>query len=172
MNQDRDLLISTINKTIIEIKKVKDELKENKTQIDGIKALRARLYELERALGPRRDWFAEKLCSLDVLMNELLVFKFKIISNSVDEMFNIIEKNLIDGMSLSMISKEKGELYIDNQKIGSVEVKNEAEHILKIKAEILGICDEFQVHDPNRMFSIISFINTKYNYYSTTEKKN
>lgn len=170
MNQDRDLLISAINKTIIEIKKVKDELKENKTQIDEIKALRARLYELERALGPRRDWFAEKLSSLEVLMNELLAFKFKIISNSVDEMFNIIEKNLIDGMSLSMISKEKGELYIDNQKVGCVEVKKEAEHILKITAEVLGINDEFQVDDPNRMYSIISFINTKYNYYSTTRQ--
>jgi hypothetical protein len=41
---------------------------------------------------------------------------------------------------------------------------------LRIKAEVLGISDEFQVDDPNRMFSIISFINTKYNYYSTTEK--
>lgn len=170
MNQDRDLLISTINKTILEIKKVRDELKENKTQIDEIKALRARLFELEKALGPRRDWFAEKLSSLDVLMNELLVFKFKIISGSVDEMFNSIEKNLIDGMSFKRISKEKGDLYIDSQKVGSVEVIKESEYILKIKAEVLGSSDDFQVDDPNKMFSIISFINTKYNYYSTTNQ--
>lgn len=169
MGYDRDILISTINKTIIEIKKVRDELKDSKAQIDEIKGLRARLFELERALGPRRDWFVEKLSSLDELINELSVFKFKVISSSVDEMFNSIEKNLIDGMSFSRISNEKGDLCIGNNKVGSVEIIKEAEHVLKIKAEVLGSSDDFQVDDPNKMYSIISFINTKYNYYSTAD---
>lgn len=170
MDFERDILISTINKTITEIKKVRDELKENKAQIDKVKGLRARLFELERALGPRRDWYAEKLSSLDELMSELSVFKFKVISSSVDEMFNSIEKNLIDGMSFSRVSNEKGDLYADNKKVGSVEVIREPEHVLKIKVEVLGSSDDFQVDDPNKMYSIISFINTKYNYYSTADQ--
>ena len=87
MNQERDQLISTINKTITEIKEIRDKLKTSKTQIDEIKVIRSKLYELEKALGPKKNWFAEKISSLNILLNELLVFKFKIISGSVDETY-------------------------------------------------------------------------------------
>ncbi|GEM_PF-1879267 len=170
MDQDRDLLISTINETIAEVKNIKEEMKKNKMHIDEIQDLRSRLYALEIALSPKRNLFSEKINLLDALLKELLVIKFKIISGSVDEMFNSIDKNLIDGMKLNRINDEQGELILKDEKIGSIEVRENSDNELRIKTEVLGISDEFQVDDPNRMFSIISFINTKYNYYSTTEK--
>lgn len=170
MDQDRDLLISTINETITEVKKIKEEMKKNKMHIDEIQDLRSRLNALEIALSPRKNWFSEKINLLDTLLKELLVIKFKIISSSVDEMFNSIDKNLIDGMKLNRINNDHGELILKDEKIGSIEVKEDSDNELRIKAEVLGISDEFQVDNPSRMFSIISFINTKYNYYSTSER--
>lgn len=170
MDQDRDLLISTINKTITQVKNIKEEMKKNKVHLDEIQDLRNKLNALEIALSPRKSWFSEKIKLLDTLLKELLVIRFKIISGSVDEMFNSIDKNLIDGMKLNRINNEHGELILKDEKIGSIEVKGDSDHELRIKAEVLGISDEFKVDDPNRMFSVISFINTKYNYYSTTEK--
>jgi len=171
MNEERDHIISTINKTITEVKEIMDGMKENKTRIDEIKTLRTRLYELEKSLGPKRDWYNEKLNELDTLLNELLEVKLKINLGSIGDMFKSIGKNLIDEMKLEEVEEGKGTLLVGGKKVGSIEVKEDSHKDLIIKAEILGITDDFKVDDPIKMYSVISFINTKYNYYSTTNKK-
>jgi predicted RNA-binding protein with EMAP domain len=171
MNQERDLIISTINKTITEVKEIMDGMKENKIQVDEIKALRTKLFELEKSLGPKRDWYNEKLNRLDTLLNELLEVKMKINLGSIGDMFISIGQNLIDEMKLEEVEKGKGDLLVGDKKVGSIEIKKDSNKDLIIKAEILGITDDFKVDDPVKMYSVISFINTKYNYYSTTNKK-
>lgn len=148
-----------------------DGMKENKEQIDEIKALRTRLYELEKSLGPKRDQYNEKLKRLDTLLNELLEVKLKINLGSIGDMFKSIGQNLIDEMKLEEVEKGKGVLKVSGKKVGSIEVKETNNKDLIIKAEILGITDNFKVDDPIKMYSVISFINTKYNYYSTTNNK-
>lgn len=171
MNQERDLIISTINKTITEVKEIMDGMKENKIQVDEIKALRTKLFELEKSLGPKRDWYNEELNRLDTLLNELLEVKMKINLGSIGDMFISIGQNLIDEMKLEEVEKGKGDLLVGDKKVGSIEIKKDSNKDLIIKAEILGITDDFKVDDPVKMYSVISFINTKYNYYSTTNKK-
>lgn len=175
LEQKRDLLISTINKTITEVKVIRDEMKKNKMYIDEIQDIKQRLSNLQSSLGPKRDWFSEKSNSLDTVLNELLELKLEINVDSVDDMFKCIRQNLIDDMNLENVSKEKGDLIVGkgdltvgDENVGSIEVKKDRDNNeLKIIAEVLGIKEDFQVDNPYRMFSIITFINTKYNYYST-----
>jgi sugar-specific transcriptional regulator TrmB len=164
MQEIRDNIISTINKARDEIISIKSDIDSNKQVVEEIKDLIARLKQIEVALKPRQRWFKEKIDSLDLILKELLEMRFNIMLDTTHKMFEIIGKNLIDGMYLEEKEENLMDLMFNQERIGSIEVIEDYKPDIKIRVTVFENFDDFDVNEPCRMYSIISFINTKFNY--------
>ncbi|CAK7037239.1 hypothetical protein [Tissierella sp.] len=164
MEEFRDNIITTINKARDEIISLKNDIDSNKRTIEEIREIIDKLKEIEVALKPKQKWFKEKVNSLDLILKELLEMRYDIMSDATDKMFEIIEKNLIDGMYLQIESENVRDIIFGGEKVGSIEVLEERKPEIRIRVTVYENSDEFDVQEPSRMYSIISFINTKFNY--------
>lgn len=82
------------------------------------------------------------------------------------EMFNVIGKNLLDGMILKNVVDVENikSIFFKGEEVGNIEVLEDCRPDIKIRVRVYNNIDEFTVQDPFKMYSIISFINTKFNY--------
>ena len=86
-------------------------------------------------------------------------------------MFDVINANLLNGMKLEDdgdlteedLQKSKIIKY-NNNTIGKVNILDENGSRLYIQVKVYNFIDKFEVDNPYRMYHIISFINTKFNY--------
>lgn len=51
-----------------------------------------------------------------------------------------------------------------DEEVGNIEILEDCRPDIKIRVKVYNNVDEFTVQDPFKMYSIISFINTKFNY--------
>lgn len=161
-------LVTTINKARDEIFNLRNDMEANKDTVQEIKDIINTLREIESALKPTQKWFKEKINSLDLILEELSQIRYDITLENTDKMFNIIDKNLLDGMKLGPTEDEYiKEILFNNEKVGSIEVLEENKPEIIIRVTVYENSDRFDVIEPNRMYSIISFINTKFNYKET-----
>lgn len=99
-------------------------------------------------------------------MEDIADIKSEIILEKRDDIFKVIGKNLLDGIVLENINgteNVKSILY-DREQVGKVEVLEECKPDMRIRVEVYNNIDEFIIQDTLKMYSIISFINTKFNY--------
>ncbi|MBC2727115.1 hypothetical protein [Desulfosporosinus sp.] len=171
IEDDKDKIIATINRVIEEIEELKDDLSSKRKDTEEIKDISIRLKQIELALKPKQKWFKEKIDSLDDALKELTEIRFSIMSNMKGKMFEIIHKNLLDGMYLEGVSDNFKNIVFNNVEVGNIEVVEDNTLEIKIRVNVYENTDEFEVHDPCRMYSIISFINTKFNYKLTNTKE-
>lgn len=164
IEDDRNKIIETINKVIEEIKSLKAELSSMKAETEQIKNIGIMLKQIELAINPKQKRFKDKIDSLDEALEELTQIRFNIMLSMTDIMFEIIKKNLIDGMELRDIDVNFKEIVSNKEKVGNIKVLEENMPEIKIRVTVYESSDEFDVYDPYRMYSIISFINTKFNY--------
>lgn len=155
-----------INMTKKEIEIIKKSSIENKKTIEEINSLKGKLKEIEDALKPKQQDIKYRITSLDLILKQLSDIKLDIELSMEENMFNVIEKNLLDGMKFEIVEGNKGIKLItfEGEKVGDIEVLENCELGIKIKVRIYDSSNEFIVQDPFRMYSIISFINTKFNY--------
>lgn len=165
-DKDKDLTIKTLNKAIIEVKTLREEMVTNKKHVDEINIIIDKLKKLQSALSPQKKWFDVKINSLDLLIKELKEIRFDIITNSKEEMFKNINQNLANGMKLNVVSENRGELTDGSDVIGTIDFKEENNKALEIIVEAFGKTDKFTVEDPAIMIPIISFININYLYHT------
>lgn len=165
----KDYIIDAINKSKDEVISIRNDIEYNKENIDEIKDIIERLKLIELSLKPKQKWFKEKINSLDAIYMELSETRYDIMFDKTDIMFEIIEKNLLDDMYLESV---KNNSYLRNikfngEKVGSIEVLEEYKPEIKIRVNVYENSHEFDIYEPYRMYSIISFINTKFNYKET-----
>lgn len=165
MEEFRDNIITTINRVIEEIINLRDDIADNKKDIEEIKTIKYKLNQLELSLKPKQKLFKEKIESLEQTLKELKEIRFNMILEDTGKMFETIDKNLLDGMTLQDTNDKKVKSIIyENEVIGSIEVIEEKMPEIKIKVTVYESIEEFDVLEPRRMYAIISYINTKFNY--------
>lgn len=164
MEEFRDNIITAINKVKNEIVSLKNDLESNKRTMGEIKEIIDKLKELEVSLKPKQRWFKQKINSMDLILEELLEVRYNIMLDASGRMFGIVEKNLIDGMYLQGKNDNVKDIIFEGGNIGSIEVLEEYKPEIKIRVTVYENYDEFDVQEPSRMYSIISFINNKFNY--------
>jgi len=162
----RQDIIEIVNKAKDEIEKIRKSSIEDKKTMDEISLLIAKLKDIKTALEPKQKTLKERIANLNSILEELSDIKFDIILNDSDNIFNAIEHNLLDGMSLRSVEDTKNIKLIifEGEEVGSIEVLEENKPDIKIRVMIYNNTDEFPIYDPLKMYSIISFINTKFNY--------
>lgn len=162
-NQD---LMELVNRAKEEIEKVKKNSVENKKAVDEINNLIENLKEIKNALAPKQKYLKERIDSLNLILEEVSEIKSDIILSKEYEMFKVIDKNLLDGMSLDLVEDKENKKRIEynGKDVGSIEILAECRPDIKIRVNVYNNSDEFIVSDPLKMYSIISFINTNFNY--------
>lgn len=159
-------IIDLLNKAKDEIERINKSSIEDKRTMDEINSLIAKLKDIKTALEPKQKIIKERINNLSLILKELSDIKFDIILSRQSEMFNVIEKNLLDGMSLENVEEyENIKLIIfEGEEVGSIEVLEESKPDIKIRVTVYNSTDEFTIQETLKMYSIISFINTKFNY--------
>lgn len=97
-------------------------------------------------------------------MVNLLELRYDITLENTDKMFDIINKNLLDGMCLENGNDNARDIIFEEEKVGIIEILEQYKPETRIRVTVYENSDEFDVQEPSRMYSIISFINTKFNY--------
>lgn len=159
-------IIELVNRAKEEIENIKKSSIENKETIDEINSLKRRLKVIEDALKPKQQNIKSRIARLNSILEELSDIKSDIVLSMEEEMFNVIEKNLLDGMILKrVVDMENIKLIIfKDEDVGNIEVLEDCRPDIKIRVNVHNNVDEFTVQNPFKMYSIISFINTKFNY--------
>ncbi|EPR08119.1 hypothetical protein [Ruminiclostridium papyrosolvens] len=166
MEDKRDMLIDLVKKIKDEISKIKDELVKNKKEVTEVKEIINNLKTLEKSLNPKQKWYKEKIESLDIILNQLQEIRFDIFLETVDDMFKVIGSNLMYGMKLKEKDGNKDIMLIEFEEnnVGSIEILEEHKPDIKIGVTVYNNYEEFEIHEMLRIYSIISYINTKFNY--------
>jgi seryl-tRNA synthetase len=149
-----------------EVEKAKRSSIEHKKSIDEVNELIEKLEAIKTALAPKQKDLKDSINNLNLILEELSDIKSDIILSKEDEMFNVIDKNLLDGMSLNLSKENENEKIIKfkGERVGSIEVLEECRPDIKIRVEVYDNIDEFPIGNTLKVYSIISFINTKFNY--------
>lgn len=166
MESSKRDIIDLLNRAKEEIESIKKSTIQNKETIDEINSLKGKLKEIEEALKPSKQIIKRRLDSLNSILEELSDIKSDMVLSMEEEMFNVIEKNLLDGMVLEKVKDLKNIRYIifNDEEVGGIEVLENCRPDIKIRVKVYKNVDEFIIKDPFKMYSIISFINTKFNY--------
>lgn len=159
-------IVELVNKAKDEIESIKKSTVEDKKTMDEINSLMGKLKDIKTALEPKQKTLKKRIANLNSILEELSDIKSEIILSKQDEMFNVIEKNLSDGMSLMKVEgTENIKLIIfEGEEVGKIEVLEESKPDIKIRVTIYNNTDEFPIQETLKMYSIISFINTKFYY--------
>lgn len=159
-------IIELVNKAKDVIERIKKSSVEDKKTMDEINMLMTKLKDIKTVLEPKQKTLKERIANLNSILEELSDIKSDIILSKQDDMFKVIEKNLLDGMALKNVEEtENIKLIIfESKEVGSIEVLEESRPDIHIRVTVYNNSDEFTVQDPYKMYSIISFINTKFNY--------
>lgn len=166
MNEIKKHLIDLINEAKEEIESEQKNVDRNKEIIDKIKKVKAELVEIEKALSIVKKDISNKSNILKDIVTEVSDIKSEVILNDQEKIFEVIKKNLPDDMSLK--DDEDDELikmiFSQNKRIGSIEIIKGYDCQIRIKAEVYNNTEDFIVQDPLKVYNIISFIITKFNY--------
>lgn len=165
MEDYKNNIVDIINKAKEEIISLRDDLASNKEDVEEIRDIINRLKNIEAALVPKKKWFKQRIERLEDTLEELSNIRFDIMLNDTNKMFETIDNNLIDGMELEDVENNNllKNLVFNGVKVGSVEVLQDYKPEIRIKVTVYENWEEFDVHQTLRMYSIISFINTKFN---------
>lgn len=170
MKDNKDAVLATINESKEDINKFKEKLASKSEQLPDVKAIAKSLSGIEKIITD-----IKKLCNDEqkILKNELINLsnaQIKELLNKTDTMFDVINDNLIIGMTLKTIEKDnvlrekEKEIWFEDNKVGSIKIINDIEDNLLIEVSIFEYKDTFDVTNPYKMYPVISFINTKFNY--------
>lgn len=159
-------IIELVNKAKKEIEEAKKSSVENKETMDEINSLKRKLKEIEDALKPNQQNVKRRIASLNSILEELSDIKSDIVLSMEEEMFYVIEKNLLDDMILKRVVDTENirTIIFKDEEVGDIEVLEDCRPNIKIRVKVYNNVDEFTVQDPFKMYSIISFINNKFNY--------
>lgn len=165
LENNRGSLIEIINQLKEEVECLKEGYLEDKGTLEKVNNLTTQLKEIEKVLKPKQKDIKEKIKKLDGILEELSEIKFDIILEQIDEIYRNIDKNLLDGMNLSKDQYNSGQIIVfENEKVGKIELLEEYRPQIRILVTIYDKREEFEVNDPIRIYNIISFVNTNFNY--------
>ena len=155
-----------INNAKNEVESITKESLDNKKTIDEITDVIRKLNDIKNVLEPKKKALNHKISKFNTILKSIENLKSEEILNDKDKMFIVIDKNLLDEMYLENVESNDGLKYIsyNKKRVGSIEVLGDCGTDIKIRVKVYGNNDEFIVQDPYKMYSIISFINTKFNY--------
>lgn len=165
MENESGSLVEIINELKEEVECIRKSYLEDKGTLDKVNTLTTQLKEIEIVLKPKQKDLKEKIKKLDGMLQELSEIKFDIILEQVDEIYRNIDKNLLDGMHLSKVEDTNNQVIVfEKEEVGKIELLEEYRPQIRILVTIYDKNEEFEVNDPIRIYNIISFVNTNFNY--------
>ena len=171
MIENKDIVLATINETKEEIDRFRIEIVAKGKQLPDIKAIAKSLTGIEKVIADIKKLCNDEMETLQRKFTNLTYIQMKELLNKTDTMFDVINDNLLNGMQLrtlvreenSIIEKEKG-IWFEDKKVGCIKILEGLEDGLWIEVLIINYKDKFDVTNPYKMYPVISFINTKFNY--------
>jgi hypothetical protein len=171
MSENRDIVLTTINETKEEIESFKKALIAKGKQLPDIKAIAKSLAGIEKVISDIKKLCNDETEILQKIFENLTYTQKKELLKKTDVMFDVISENLPYGMELKNTENEDYKqsknirvIWFDDKKIGEIKILSEEEGALNIEVSVNENIDKFEVIKPNRMYHIVSFINTKFNY--------
>lgn len=165
------VVLKTINETKDKILSFRNELIYKGKQIPDMKSISRSLLGVEKTINDIKILCNDENKSLDCIVENLNYAQSKELLGMTVTMFDVINANLLNGMKLEDdgdlteedLQKSKIIKY-NNNTIGKVNILDENGSRLYIQVKVYNFIDKFEVDNPYRMYHIISFINTKFNY--------
>lgn len=165
MEMDNSIFIKLINDMEKEIKVLKEIYKSDKQYVDEIDDIILKLRNIQDAFRPKEKILKNKIKEIDRLLNEIENKRGDIILTEVDNIYENVRRNLLDGMSLQKLANNSARLIVfENKEVGKIDILEKHKHNFVISVEIYDKKEEFEINDPIRTYNIISFINTNFNY--------
>lgn len=170
MNQSRDIVLTTINLAKEEAVNFKKNIIKKSNELPDIKAIAANLKNIETIVKKMKQLCDEEATAMENILHQLTYVQIIELLDKTDVIFGVINDNLINGMNLKEVCNEEKsnenirEIWADNEKIGMIEVKVNEGEVAFIEVSINQYVEKFEVIKPNKVYPVITFINTKYNY--------
>lgn len=170
MKQNQDVVLSTINLAKEEIEDFKKSIIDKSKKLPNIKAIADDLKNIGIVVNAIKKLCDEEQIKMEKILSELTYVQIIELLDKTDVMFGVINDNLINGMNLKEVyiqeklDKRVREIWADNEKIGKIEVNDNEGEVLFIEVSINQYVDKFELIKPNKVYPVITFINTKYNY--------
>lgn len=165
MENDNNEIISLINKLEVEIDTIVNTLKKDRDTLDKVKYLEGKLKEVENILNPKVNTLKNERSNINNILNELKNIKVVKILGNIDNIYENIRRNLLDGMDLLKSENSNDRVIIfENKEVGKMYVLENNEPNVIIRVQVYDKTEEFQITDALRTYNIVSFINTNFNY--------
>lgn len=166
---NKKIVLTTINETKEEIESFRKELITKGEKLPDVKAIAKSLREIEKVINSIKKLCKDEVRSLELRSEKLSYAQLVELLENADIMFEVINDNLPNGMMLKSIdsnieSEKLKEIWFNDNKVGHIQILDEVEDTLCIETSINDSTERFEVVKPNRMYHIISYINTKFNY--------
>lgn len=162
---DNSIFIKLINDMEKEIKVLKEIYKSDKQYVDEIDDIILKLRNIQDAFRPKEKILKNKIKEIDRLLNEIENKRGDIILTEVDNIYENVRRNLLDGMNLQKLENNSARLIVfENKEVGKIDILEKYKHNFVIGVDIYDKREEFEINDPVRTYNIISFINTNFNY--------
>lgn len=164
--EDRKMIIGAVVKAKEEVESIQEDVKSYKDEVEKIKALAGQLKQIEEALIPKRKWFISRIGSLQSIITELSEMHTDMTLDNIDGVFKLIGHNLVDGMVLVDIEEDnyKKKIIFEYQVVGYIQVIKNENIQVQVNVTVKDKKDSFMLTKPDRIYSIVSFINTAFNY--------
>lgn len=170
MEGKRQEIIEIINKAIDEINDLKKNIKKRNESGNEISKVIKELEVIKSGIKTTEPYYNNKILQCEKFCHELSQKKAEMELSEIQGFFKVIEKNLIDGMYLE---NENGDgivklIYHKNEKeneyVGKIVVLGAERPDIKIFVEVGNSKETFTMHEPLKVYNIISFININFNY--------
>lgn len=166
-NPKQEVIINTIKETKDEIKSFKQKISDKGNELPEISSIAKSLKGIEKVITDIKKICINEGKTLQEILDELTQVQVEELLNRTELMFSVIGENLQKDMELTEFlpnNENKREISYQDEIIGELSIKEDEDGTLKIKVTINKHEDSFAVESPYKMYPIISFINTKFNY--------
>jgi len=103
LNDNKDIVLTTINDTKEEIKSFKRKLTDKGKQLPDVKSIANSLKDIDKVVNSIKKLCTDETKVLESLIENLSYAQIKELLNKTDIMFDVINDNLPNGMELRTI---------------------------------------------------------------------
>lgn len=169
--ENKDVVLSTINETKGEISNFKQALEAKSKELPNIPQIKDQLTLIGKVVREIKTLCDNEGKNLQTIFENLTYTQIKELLDKTELMFDVISENLPNGMEVKKAYSDaeeeldmKRDIYYENELVGEILICDDSDEKLKIKVQINKNEKDFEVEKPYRMYHIISYINTTFNY--------
>lgn len=155
-----------INAILIEIQSLRKDLESSKSNLNELKSISKRITDIQKELNPNKNYYDDRIKNLNTNLKQLKNIEDSLCLDNFDQMFIAINNNLIDGMHIkeNKDNPRFRKIVYEDKEVGFIEAIGEEAIDFDIRIRINDLEAEWKVENTGKIYTIVSFINNKFNY--------